>query len=80
MSLYKHEIMGSVHALKRMALQAQKAIVEGWEEQDTMLTPRQVDEADHALSEAKRIISAAQKEFAKFEAVADARKITSTNV
>jgi hypothetical protein len=76
MSLLKSEITGAVNTLVLYAKKTQLAIEEGWEEQDCMLTPLHVRDVSSKLTEAVKVIKAAQKEFAKFEGVAEARKIS----
>lgn len=75
MNPYKSEITGTTHMLATIAKKVHLAIQEGWAEQDCMLTPIQVRNAGADMSEAVKLIKAAQKDFARFEAVAEARKL-----
>lgn len=76
MSYLKSEITGTANTLAIAARRLEIAINEGWEEQDTMLTPRHVEQVKRAIAETKRTLAKAQESFKRFEGVADARKVT----
>jgi len=77
MSTYKSEIMGKANVLLRFAQGLEEAMNEGWDDDETMLTPRAVDDLRYKLTESRRIISRMLSgDFKMFEAVAEARKIT----
>jgi hypothetical protein len=75
MSVYKSEMMGKANVLLRFAQGLQIAMEEGWDDEETMLTPAHVKDLQHKLVETRRIINRMLTgDFKMFEAVAEARK------
>jgi hypothetical protein len=54
MSIHKSEIMGKANVLLRFAQGLEQAMVEGWDDDETMLTPRAVDDLRHKLTESRK--------------------------
>lgn len=74
--VYQSDVMGNIRASLRVLVEAKVELSEMWEDEEVMLTPRDVAELTMLMREARGLIRDTSLVIKRFSGVTDKRKVT----